>query len=124
MSDAFEQWKSTQYAIIDALGNTVITDATTALRWQEEEMDRAEQCGGVPLWRIGETVLDDDHSETVRISTVFSVNNLGYPGHSPLRYETLIEGGKFDGDKQRYATRDEAADGHRIAVQRVYTGQS
>lgn len=67
-------------------------------------------------WRIGDTEVGI-FSRTARISTVF----LGldhrydrYDGHGPpLVFETMIFGGPLDEEQARYATMDEAKEGHK-----------
>jgi len=55
-----------------------------------------------------------------RISTVFLGLNYNWEENGkPLLFETLIFGGKLDGEMERYATWDEAETGHKATVKRV-----
>lgn len=60
-------------------------------------------------------------SEDVEVSTVFL--GIDYspfrPGFPPILFETLVFGGKCDGDMRRYATWDEAEAGHKEECIRV-----
>lgn len=57
----------------------------------------------------------------VTVSTVFLgldhnfAAGLG-PSYAPILYETMIFGGRHDGDTWRYSTREDALSGHRVAV--------
>lgn len=47
------------------------------------------------------------------VSTVFLGLDHGYrPGDPPIVFETMVFGGPFDQDQERYATWDEAVAGH------------
>jgi hypothetical protein len=62
---------------------------------------------------VGRTVLPDG----TRISTVFIGIDHRFDDHGPpLLFETMIFGGAQDGYQERYATWDEAVEGHAIAV--------
>src|SRR5271157_1791088 len=55
-----------------------------------------------------------------RISTVFlGLDNNYRGGGGPVLWETMIFGGKFDGEQWRYRTRHEALEGHVAAVRKV-----
>lgn len=64
---------------------------------------------------VAKTVVGD-----AEVSTVFLCLDHAHFGASrPMLYETLIFGGRHDGDMQRYATRAEAEAGHAIVVARL-----
>lgn len=88
--------------ILGADGRTPIPieDALAWGRWLEQA-DR--HLPGSPTTRGGVTV-----------STVFLGLDHGFGGRTVL-WETMIFGGEHDGEQWRYATRDEAVDGHGAA---------
>lgn len=56
----------------------------------------------------------------VRVSTVFLVLDHGHEeGGRPLLFETLVFGGKLEGEMERYSTYEEAEKGHVRMVKRV-----
>jgi hypothetical protein len=60
----------------------------------------------------------------VEVSTVWLGLDHGYgEGHKPVIFETLVFGGEFGGDGDRYCTEDEANAGHERWVAAV-TGDS
>lgn len=61
----------------------------------------------------------DDEIMEVRVSTSFLGVDYGRGDGPPLVFETLVFGGRSDGDTQRYATRDEALAGHLKIVERL-----
>lgn len=73
-------------------------------RWMEKALDRR-----VALDTIGD----------VEVSTVFLGLDHSFGGATPILFETMIFGGKHDGYEERYATRDEAVEGHAVAVDMV-----
>jgi hypothetical protein len=50
------------------------------------------------------------------VSTVFLGLDHSFGDGPPLLYETMIFGGRHDGYQERYATREEALEGHRRAL--------
>lgn len=64
--------------------------------------------------------LAEDFVRNSRISTVFlGLDHSHSDNGPPILYETMIFGGKFDGEQWRYRTRAEALDGHVAAVRLV-----
>jgi hypothetical protein len=56
----------------------------------------------------------------VRISTVFLGLDHSFSDDGPLIvFETMIFGGSLNGEQDRYASREQAIEGHAAAVQRV-----
>jgi hypothetical protein len=53
------------------------------------------------------------------VSTVFLGLDHQFGDGSPLLFETLVFGGRLDGEMERYSTWDEAVAGHRRMVERV-----
>lgn len=54
------------------------------------------------------------------ISTVFLGLDHGYdPSKPPLIFETMVFGGKFDQEMERYSTWDEALSGHQTMIEKV-----
>ncbi len=94
-------------AILKGQGVVPIDDLFAWAWWIEKNLEAR---------RVAETRLG-----AVRISTVFLGLNYGFGG-SPLWFETMIFGGGMDGVQWRYATWDEAAKGHLMAVIEVREG--
>jgi hypothetical protein len=73
------------------------------------------------FWQTGECFVDrTDIGDDVSVSTVFlgidhSLSNIG----PPILFETLVFGGKYDDDRCRYSTWDQAAAGHRAMVAKI-----
>ena len=84
------------YFILD--GHTPVA-ARDVLEWAKwfEDNDR----------RVAQTVLADGE-----VSTIFL-------GFDHTLFETLVFGGNLDGERERYATWDDAAEGHEDIVRRV-----
>lgn len=55
-----------------------------------------------------------------RVSTVFLGLDSGFFSTAPLLFETMIFGGKHDGEIFRYATWEEAEAGHQAAIELVF----
>jgi hypothetical protein len=58
----------------------------------------------------------------VKVSTVFLGLDHNWGDGPPLIFETMVFGGKFDQDQDRYSTWDEAIAGHDEMVLRVKAG--
>ena len=70
--------------------------------------------------RIGE-----DQVGEVRVSTVWLGLNHAFGRNSPpLIFESLVFGGEHDQDMMRYATEQEAIEGHRTAVENLRAGKA
>lgn len=79
----------------------VVVDMATWARWFEEN-DRT----------VAKTHIGD-----IFISTVFIGINHRFIGNGPpLLFETMVFGGTYDGEIERYATWDEAQAGHKRMV--------
>jgi hypothetical protein len=63
-------------------------------------------------------VVKQTQIQDVRVSTVFLGLDYGYGGQ-PLLFETMIFGGENDGYCDRYATWEEAEEGHQRACELV-----
>lgn len=59
------------------------------------------------------------------VSTVFLGLDHNFSGSrkEPVLFETMVFGGKMDGEQWRYATKQEAINGHNRAVDRVMQSQ-
>ncbi len=55
----------------------------------------------------------------VKVSTVFLGLDHSFGGPTPILFETLVFGGEHDGDMNRYATREDAEQGHAQMVAKV-----
>lgn len=54
----------------------------------------------------------DDTIGDVRVSTIFLGIDHGWGEGPPQLFETMVFGGPHDGDQERYASWEEAAEGH------------
>lgn len=61
-------------------------------------------------------VAKTDLPNNVSVSTVFLGLDHQFSGGSPILFETMIFGGKYDNYQERYSTWKEAEDGHKQAV--------
>lgn len=57
----------------------------------------------------------------VKVSTVFLGMDHGFLNDKPMLFETMIFGGEHDEYQERYATWEEAENGHDEAVQLVFS---
>lgn len=57
----------------------------------------------------------------VSISTVWLGLNHAWSG-PPLIFETMVFGGEFDGEQERYSTLEEAIKGHEAMIEKVHGG--
>lgn len=64
--------------------------------------------------RVAQDVIGD-----VKISTVFLGVDHSFGISKPLLFETMVFGGKFDQEQDRYSTWDEAVQGHKNMVDKV-----
>ena len=56
----------------------------------------------------------------VRVSTVFlGLDHRYYGKGKPILFETIVFGGKLDGEQERYCTWKEAESGHREMIERI-----
>ena len=90
--------------VLDASGNAIAEpDPVKWARWFE----RCER--HVALTRIGDA----------RISTVFLGLDHSFGSGPPLLWETMVFGGKFDGEQERYSTFEDASRGHDAMVGKI-----
>lgn len=64
-------------------------------------------------------IVQKDTLGDVEVSTVFLGLDHSFGGPVPLLYETLVFGGPFDGDGERYPDREQALVGHKAWVAKV-----
>ncbi len=81
----------------------ILTDLMTWANWFEENEG-------------GRHVAHSETSTGVKVSTVFLGIDQSMGGESPLWFETMIFGGPLNHSQWRYATWDEAVEGHKHAV--------
>jgi hypothetical protein len=83
--------------------------------WAKRREDRPDYPRG--YMRVAETILGLGSEDEVRISTVWIGMDMNYARIGPpIIFETMIFGGALDENMWRYATEDEAVEGHRVAV--------
>jgi len=63
----------------------------------------------VGLFKFGEVI----------VSTVFLGMDHSFNGSTPVLFETMIFGGKYDSYQERYCTWDEAEEGHKVACELI-----
>jgi hypothetical protein len=75
---------------------------------------------GIPFWKfyLGKW-FKIKKWEPIYISTVFLGLNYKLGEGEPLLFETMVFGGKHDGEMERYTTWHEAAAGHKKMVEKV-----
>lgn len=71
-------------------------------------------------WFDGETQVAKDTQEEVQISTVFLGLDHSFTGGIPMLFETLVFGGKHDGEMKRYSTWRAAESGHWDMCRKVF----
>lgn len=59
----------------------------------------------------------------IQVSTVFLGLNHRFGIGSPLFFETMVFGGKYDGEQERYSTWEEAEKGHERICNKVFQGE-
>lgn len=64
-------------------------------------------------------VVDPVTGEDVHVSTVFLVIDHNWMGSPPVLFETMVFGGRLDGEQERYCTVDEAEAGHKEVVNKA-----
>ncbi len=87
--------------ILDGHQPVIVSDLFAWAKWFET----AE-------WHVAETRI----SPAVRVSTIFLGLDHNFGRGAPLLFESMVFGGPLDGESDRYATWDEAADGHAALV--------
>jgi len=75
--------------------------------------------------RVAWTAVGDVHISTVWLGLDHNYERIHHPELPPLIYETMIFGGEMSQEPFRWATEQEAREGHEIAVAavRLQTGQ-
>jgi hypothetical protein len=91
--------------MMDEAGNVI--PARSLIAW-------AMWMGNPDKRRVGDDLID-----SVRVSTVFLGLDHSFCGGPPLLWETMVFGGEHDGYQERYHTREEAIEGHKLAVEMV-----
>lgn len=64
-------------------------------------------------------IVKKENINDVEISTVFLGVNHNFGEGEPILFETMIFGGKYDGEQERYCTWDEAIKGHEKIKERI-----
>ena len=59
----------------------------------------------------------------ITVSTVFLGLDHSFGSGRPLLFETLVFGGKHDGDMERYSTWEEAEIGHKQMCEKIFDGK-
>jgi hypothetical protein len=67
----------------------------------------------------GDRRVEQTHIGDILISTVFLGIDHSHGSGPPILFETMIFGGKHEGYQERYATWDEAVEGHKRACELV-----
>jgi len=69
--------------------------------------------------RLLATQLQDDSAHLMLISTVFTAFDMSDANETPICFETLIFGGRLNGSRWRYATFEQAVNGHERVVSAI-----
>lgn len=65
-----------------------------------------------------ERIVSQEIIGNAKVSTVFLGLDHSFGGPIPILFETMVFGGEFDNEQERYATWDEAVAGHKRWVQK------
>jgi len=90
-----------------------------------DENDQPQPCPELTKWarwmaKPGRHILGHDKLPTGEISTIFlGINRSFTQAGPPVLWETMVFGGKLDGEQIRYTSKDQALAGHRQMVDRV-----
>lgn len=95
----------------DKFGAPITADEFFTLKWDET--------GAVSDY----SRIAFDQLEHCAISTVWLGLNHSFTGGPPILFESMIFGGGYDGDMQRYTTEAEALAGHQHAVNEIKQGR-
>jgi hypothetical protein len=87
-----------RHYILNEKREAIAVDLMTWAEWYQ---------GGDEQRRVGETFVNE-----VRISTVFLGSDHNWGEGRPLVFETMIFGGEWDEEMERYSTWEEAEKGH------------
>jgi hypothetical protein len=92
--------------ILDDNDNPIeVEDAVIWGKWFQENSAKR---------RVAYEVLTD-----CNVSTVFLGLDYSFGEGTPMLFETMVFGGKFDGEVERYSTREEALAGHEEMVKKI-----
>ncbi len=81
-----------------------------------------EPCEDLLTWAKafeGNRKVASDHVGNIHVSTVFLGLDHSFGGPIPILYETMVFGGPLDGERERYATREQAITGHESMLAKV-----
>lgn len=68
------------------------------------------------------SLLHDQINDDVRVSTIYLGLDHSFGEGPPLIYETMIFGGEFDSDCERYTTEAQAREGHAAMLAKAREG--
>lgn len=88
-------------------GEVYPVDLMDWAKWIEDDTDFSKR-------RIDQTYIGDSE-----VSTVFLGLDHNWSGGAPILFETLVFGGKLDGEMNRYSSLEDAKAGHLEMVGRV-----
>ena len=89
------------------------------LVWNEKTRRVGNDIVGTKLKRFINLISFGKFSVLIEISTVFLGINHQYSNGKPRIFETMIFGGKYDQEMERYSTWNEAEEGHKRWVERI-----
>jgi hypothetical protein len=84
----------------------------TLFEWAEAFRDPAQRV-------VAKSFVPAGVDDVVEVSTVWLGLNHAFMGGMPLIFETMVFGGKLDGEMNRYASENGARQGHKDMVLRV-----
>ena len=94
------------------MGDNYILDGKTPVRC-EDIIEWAKKFD-IKTRRVASDSIGD-----IDVSTVFLGIDHNWGGGPPLLFETMVFGGKFDQEQERYATWKQAEEGHKKMVEKV-----
>jgi len=87
-----------KHYILDKDKNIQTVDMLTWVKWKED---------------FTNNIVKQEEANGVEVSTVFLGVDYRFDGDgAPILFETMVFGGKLDGEEDRYCTYTEAEDGH------------
>jgi hypothetical protein len=103
-----------KWYILDNNHKPVHKPVLESAKWMEDNPNRKV---------VGYDELTDLNGDEVRVSTVFLGLDHGWSGSKPILWETMIFGGENDqAYQERYASYEQAIEGHQKAINFIKTG--
>ena len=85
---------------------------------RSHELVKEASARGEDYKRVARTEIPGDHSD-ISVSTVWLGLDHSYVHSAPLIFETMVFGGRYDEECERYETEEDALEGHSRMVKRI-----